>query len=269
MEKFKLSSIRFSKRILSASAVVLLLGFSPAYAATLSDSTVVRTNFSPPLGDVDQSSYDGQGYEAFKPFEAYTSNEVLAVNSFNGLMGGSNLEVTMLSEIAAFDGRNKNFANNFGVLDSDGNFVSILDSADANPGDFASIFQGADEDYTFALQSPEALFSSLDSQNQDQSPHILAQEVVRDGEVTVHPSSLRSDQAIKFQLLAGDIILYLEDMLSNGNLNFLDVPFAGDFDYNDMVLVVRQTQEEVPEPATLLLFGTALLGLPKLRKRQA
>lgn len=259
----------WNKILIAGLSVLLLLLLLPtsASAVPLGDATSIRSNFNFPLGDVNSSSYDGSGFDAFKPFEGLTGSEILAVNSFTGQPLGSNLEVFLLSEVAFFDGRDPNIANNFGVLDSSGNFISILDSALNNPGASGSIFQGAGDEYTFALQSPEALFSSVDSANPDNMAHIIAKEVVQDGEVEISPVSLRSDGPLRFQLLAGDIILFVEDMLARGNQPFLGVPFDSDFDYNDMVLVVRQS--EIPEPSSMLLLGAALFGVPAIRKRRA
>lgn len=256
------------KQTLRALSLLVVLSFLPAlaHATTLEQAVAVRNNFQFPLGSVEQSSYDGPRYEAFKPFEAFTGSEILSISSFSGPGQGSFLEVHMLSESAYFDGRNANFANNFGVTDSAGNFISLLDSVTNDPGSSASIFQAAQDEFTFALQSPEALFSSLDSSNSDGMAHIIAKEVVQDGEVVVSPTSLRSNEPLSFQLHTGDIILFVEDMLADGNLRFLGIPTMGDFDYNDMVLVVRQ--RAIPEPCTLLLLGAALLGAPRIKRKQ-
>lgn len=249
--------------LLIVAAIVLFAG--SASAVPLAEATDVRSGFDFPLGDVDSSSYDGSGFDAFKPFEAFTSGEILSVSSFTGHSQGSRLEVYLLSEYAYFDGRDPNAANNFGVLDSNGNFISLIDSAFADPLASGETLQGAGEEFTFALQSPEALFSSIDQDNPDDgAPHILAQEVVKDGEVEIDPTTLRSDESLRFSLLSGDIILYIEDMLVTGNQPLLNVPFTGDFDFNDMVVVVRQV--DIPEPSAFLLFGVGLFGLRRLRR---
>ncbi|MCB0322793.1 MAG: PEP-CTERM sorting domain-containing protein [Bdellovibrionales bacterium] len=246
---------------------LLFIGLSSAEAVTMTNAGSARAGFSFPLGDVSKSSYDGPAFDAFKPFAGFTGSEILQLNSFTSHEQGSMLEVFLLSESAYFDGRDPNFANNFGVLDEAGNFISILDSASAKPGDSGSILQGSNDAFTFALKSPEALFSADDKDNKDGMAHLVAQRVEKDGEVLVDPTSLRNTPPLSFQLFEGDMIIYIEDMLAQFNQQFLNVPALGDFDYNDMVVVVRQT--EIPEPASVVLLGSALLGFGRFRRRQA
>lgn len=260
----------FRRTAVFAVAAFTSLSFASldARATTLEDATSQRLNFSFPNGAVNKSSYDGPGYESFAPFAAFVAPEMLKVNTFTGQSLGSTLEFTLLSEAAAFDGTSPAFANKFGVVNEDGDFVSVLDTKLANPGSSAVLAQGANEEFKFALQSPEALFTSIDSDNKDfGAAHILAMEVNKAGTFEIAPTSLRGTSPIKFNFLEGDLILFIEDLLAFGNLTSSLVPASGDFDYNDFVVVVRQTP--VPEPASMLLLGLGAFGAARARRRRS
>lgn len=250
-----------------AAAALAFLPLQSASAVTLSEATSIRSGFQFPLGDPTSTSYDGPHYDAFAPFQGIFTSQVLSLSSFSGQVGGSTLEAFILSESAYFDGEaNPSLANNFGVVDSQGNFTSIVNSAFARPGDGGSIQQGEDQLFTVALQSPEALFSANEKDNPDGQVHFIAREVEVDSEVKITPVSLSDKGPLTFQLFAGDVVLFIEDMLAANNLNLSVVPFLGDFDYNDLVVVLRQSAN-IPEPASMLLLASALLGGTRLRRR--
>lgn len=247
---------------------VQFLSVSSAHAVSLLDATSQRLGFNFPKGDVSLSSYDGPAFDAFFPFASFVAPEVLKISEFTGQALGSQLDFTLLSESAAFDGTTNGFANKIGVVDSVGNFSTVIDSAGKGPGATGSIFQGVDQTLKLALTSPEGVFTTIDTSNVDGAAHILAMKVEKAGQYQINPTTLRDTPPLSFNFLEGDIILFIEDMLISGNLTSFLVPESSDFDYNDMVVVVRQTQTQVPEPSSLLLLSLAGLGAKRLRRRR-
>ncbi len=234
----------------------LVLVVTNAYSSPLNENLTNRPGFS--VSGVNATSYDSPEFNAFSPFDGFLSSEISAVNTFTGGKNGSNLEFFFLSEAAFYDGNHGAGANNFGITDQDGNFTSVVDSATADAGFSTQIFQEAGDELSFTLKSPESDFSSTDSKNSDNQAHILGREVTKNGSVTIDNADLQGLSAsVTFNLLVGDVVLFIEDLLAGDNMLFSDF-FPGDFDYNDMVIVVRQT--EVPEPATAALLGFGLLG---------
>lgn len=232
---------------------------SSAFGASLQDSTTVRSPFV--LGDVNDRSYDGPGFDAFKPFDAFTSSEVLSVNTFTGGDSAVKHELFLLSEVAYYDGTIPGLGDTFGMLGAGGGYNEVIE-AGFNPGDSASIVQGKDEEFTLAMKGPEGTFSSIDGDNADGAAHILGKEVTSAGTVFIEHANLHG-ASLFFDLQVGDIVLFIEDLLISGNKLFGGLPT--DADYNDMVVVVRTT--EVPEPATLMLLVPALCAASRRRKQ--
>ncbi len=219
----------------------------------------------PTSQNIAAGSYDGAGFDPIDAFAGFVASQNLAVGSFTGGANGAKLETFLFNETACYDGRFANMANNFGVTNQNGDFISLIDSANAAPGAMGMTMQGPGDEFTFALQSPEALFSADDSQNSDGAVHIIGREVENEGTVSL-PATLTGNRGpgISFDLKRGDIVLFIEDMLASGNSVTNMVPFLSDFDYNDMIIIVRQT--EVPEPGTVALLGA---GLIFLRRRKS
>jgi hypothetical protein len=259
--------MKSSNMIINKGIVVLaLFGFtSTAHAIGLLEATSINNNLS--VAGVDSISYDGTGFDIFKPFASVANtSQVLSIGSFSSIGQGSSLDVTLLAEVACFDGEEiPGVSNAFGLVNSKGDFVSVLDSAGKLSGATASIALDSSEEYTLALKSPQSTFSSIDSKNKDKQTHLIGLQVTESGQVVI-PNANRAGATFTFNLLAGDLLIFIEDMIAPGTKNFFD-GIPADFDYNDMVLVVRQNQTAVPEPSTMLLLASAGLGLGAKRRR--
>lgn len=271
MRTTKFKFIKFTLPLL-ASSLLNLVALN-ASATTLDGSLNSRGSFVYPSGsNPGTSSYDGPGKDTMNLFTPLTSSNLLQVNTFDAHAQGSNIQAFLLSEMAAFDGHNGGPANNFGVMDQNGKFTSLLDTSKVDPLAVGAMDQTADQKLTFALQSPEGLFYSVDNKNADSGvAHMLALQVNKNGKVNLPNTNLHGAGPLSFDLLVGDIIFFIEDMKLSGNISTGLVPFASDFDYNDMVVVVRQSANtnltSVPEPASMVLVSSALVGAVIRRRK--
>lgn len=236
--------------------LVFALFFVPqAFASSLINSGSTRDFFS--LGDNDGRSYDGLGFDAVSPLQSGNSSlEFLQLGSFTAGQIPQNLEFYVFSEVAAFADQNE-----IGVVDSQGNFIAA--GGNQTPGGQASLVQDTGEEFTIAVRTPQTVFTTVDSDNEDGAAHILAVQIQENMSVEI-PRTCLTCGSMTFDVQMGDIILLVEDMLASGNTNPL-VPDVGDFDYNDMVVLVRQTN--VPEPGSMALLLVGASGL-LMRKRQ-
>ena len=235
---------------------------SSVSATSLGDAGSIRDQFF--LGDTTQTSYDGPNYDSFAPFSGFTSGGFLQYSSLNGGAQGTTLQFFLLSEAAYYDGAVlPGSANSFGFLDGNNNFNSVIAGTDVL-GTMAEVNLGAGEQLTFALDSPEGLFSSIDSDNADNAAHMLGLTAIKDGQISIPNANLQGGM-LTFNLLAGDHILFIEDLLASGNL--LQGGLPSDFDYNDMVVIIRE--QPVPEPATYAMMILALTMLYFAKRREA
>lgn len=261
--------LNFSKVLLLASGLMVLSSIQatdcsalPISSSSINDSTSIRENFM--LGDVDSRSYDGQGFDVFQPFESFASGDLLSVGPFTGGPLGSTLELTVVSAVGGYSSGLMGVSSEFGFLNEQDEFSAVFDFETDVLGSSAMYEQGSDEELTFAVQTPQALISSVDEENIGGTAHVLGASIVSDGVVTIDNADLFGN-SISFDVQVGDLVLFVEDLIASGNsIDF--VPDRSDFDYNDLVILVRAT-DNVPEPGTLVLFfGAAGAGI--LRKRR-
>lgn len=247
--------------------LLVLLAPGPARATSLVinnliEATAVRENFA--LGDVDGRSYDGPGHHAFTLFQDFASSDLLQIGSFQGAPAGTSLELTVVTALGGYSSGTMGVVNEFGFLDSSDEFSAVFNFDEHSLGSSTVYEQSAGEELTFALNSPESIFSSIDQDNVDGAAHILATSVHQGGRITIDEADMFGN-SISFDVQIGDMILFIEDMMAHGNsMDF--VADAGDFDYNDLVVVVRAT-DSVPEPGSLLLLFGAL-GFGATRKKR-
>lgn len=245
-------------------ATLFFLGIfssTPVSAVPFSAAASSRGSFS--TSGVDSVSYDGHGFDAFVPFLGATSTDVLRFDQITGAAGGSRLDFFLLSEVAAYDGVSiPGVGDAIGVIDSGNNFISALDPS-TTPGAVGSLILAEGQDYALGLQSPEGLFSAVDANNPDGgTAHLIGLQVTHDFLAFIQKANLWG-MSLMFQLLEGDYIVFGEDLLTSGNM--LEGGLAADFDYNDVVFVIRHTQ--IPEPGTLGLLAAAF-GVGAWRRRR-
>ncbi|MCC6220411.1 MAG: PEP-CTERM sorting domain-containing protein [Deltaproteobacteria bacterium] len=246
------------KSLLSVMLVVLVVGIVPSgvLAVSLDSATTVRSDFS--FGD---NSFDGPNFtpfgsdNLFQHFDPFTDGSLLEVDSFTGGELGQNLELFNLAELASFDGYAPAMSNSFGFVDSSDNFLSLLNAGD-NPGASAIYSQASGEELTFALQNSDGTLLSVDSRNEGNAVQMLGTWITEGGNLNVPISNLHGfSGAITFDLMVGDLVLFIEDLKPDANHPEFGV-FGSDFDYNDFIVVVRGSP--IPEPSTVVLFALAL-----------
>lgn len=259
---------KFQNVFKSGVALVTLFAVGQASASSLSDALVARPGFSyNPNG-----SYDGAGRNTLSFFSSFTDGNFYQLGTIGAQAGEVTYTASLISELGCFSGDDPNFqgenTNKFGFQDVGGSFETVVDTDNKNPLTQASFTQEAGKAFDFSLKSPEGLFYAKDSLNSDGgAAHMVGLKVTTAGTVNLGETTLFGGGPLSFNLEVGDIILFIEDMRAAGNQL---IPLTGDFDYNDMVVVLRAgaVVTEVPEPATMALLGLGMFG-GVMRRRKA
>lgn len=229
---------------------LLILVFGLVSDASASSIFLSSSNITLSLGNIDIRSYDGPG---FNNVGTFAGNQTIfqEYSSFDGGVSGTDYDMFFLSSVA--DYRNQ---NTFGLLNEQNQFETSINGS-SSLGTKVSYKQKTNQKLKFGFQSPESLFFSKASDNKDGRSHILSLVATTNAVLTI-PKADKMGNSITFNLLAGDILCFIEDLLSDSNYNGNK---GSDFDYNDFLTVVRAKPAEVPEPGTLCLLGLGLIAV--------
>jgi len=147
---------------------------------------------------------------------------------------------------AKYAGYSQNFGyipQNSGIFDSD-DFVSLFTVTSNGPlfGSPTASLSSGNVNFLWALNPSGApLWTSLPTQNSDNSDHMVTWLIT---------GSVGKSNTI------GNYVIAWEDLYD-----------GGDHDFNDLVVEASFNPAPVPEPTTLLLLGSGLVGIGAFRRK--
>ena len=252
-----------STKILALSLLSFVLSYQTAIASPFTLSPLGTTEANSLVSYAASHSWDNNAYNnIFTSFSSVTGGwaSLANINPFKLTADATTLDFQLMYEGAALAG-----INHLG-LSVDGSSYTNIFTGSASAGSSTSVTLNDSSTYSFVLDSTDnnyvdnnlndnrSIFTSGDN-NFDLTTHIVALQILVDGIVNIAGRS--------FSVLVGDIILFGEDLGDVASSSRIDT----DYDYNDMVIRVRGGgSSAIPEPTTMLLFGSSLIGLGALRK---
>lgn len=217
--------VKLLKCIIFSLVLLVPLGAS---ATSLDDAATLRPGF-------DLSFAPGTGLSPYAEF--IDTDAILQFGLFDApITLGSDLTL----ELAGYAN-----GNEFGVQEVGGGTTAIFSGPQgAGASSTLELDTGTYSFYIDPKYGSPTPYSAIDDNNWDNTAHIVGAQINKAGTLNI--------SGLQFALNVGDYFLFMEDL-----------PFGGDKDYNDMVVIMRSSggDTEVPEPGTALLLASGIFGL--------